>query len=79
MSIGYSASKIDNSFFFKVSTSSIVVLGVYVDDILLAFNDEHKIHSFKSFLDDQFKIKDLGSIHYFLGLEISSTSSDFTG
>nr|XP_016451355.1 PREDICTED: uncharacterized mitochondrial protein AtMg00810-like [Nicotiana tabacum] len=29
------------------------------------------MNSLKSFLDDQFKIKDLGSVHYFLRLEIT--------
>ncbi|XP_075082297.1 uncharacterized protein LOC142166805 [Nicotiana tabacum] len=31
----------------------------------------------KSFLDAQFKIKDLGSVHYFLGLEISLLSQGY--
>ncbi|XP_019229585.1 PREDICTED: uncharacterized protein LOC109210598 [Nicotiana attenuata] len=59
--------------FTKSSSGSLVLLTVYVDDILLAGDDLTEIKSLKSFLDDQFKIKDLGSVHYFLGLEISKT------
>ncbi|XP_070047375.1 uncharacterized protein [Nicotiana tomentosiformis] len=48
-----------------------------VDDILLAGDDLTKMNSLKSFLDDQFKIKDLGSVHYFLGLEITKTPQGY--
>ncbi|KAM3344263.1 hypothetical protein P3S68_026355 [Capsicum galapagoense] len=77
ISRGYSASKNDSSLFSKLSDSSIVVLGVYVDDILLAGNDASEIQALKSFLDEQFMIKDLGFVHYFLGLEISHTLSGY--
>lgn len=44
---------------------------MYVNDILLAGNDLSAMNGLKEFLDAQFKIKDLGTIHYFLGLEIT--------
>nr|XP_033510595.1 uncharacterized mitochondrial protein AtMg00810-like [Nicotiana tomentosiformis] len=56
---------------------SIVVLAVYVDDILLASDGTEEMGSLKSFLDDQFKIKDLGNVHYFLGLEVSSVAEGY--
>lgn len=38
--------------------------------IFLAGSDISEMTSRKSFLDQQFKIRDLGLVHYFLGLEI---------
>ncbi|XP_075095099.1 uncharacterized protein LOC142173413 [Nicotiana tabacum] len=60
-------------------SSSLVFLAVYVDDILLAGGDIAELDSLKSFLDSQFKIKDLGSVHYFLGLEVTKNSQWLLG
>ncbi|XP_047260087.1 uncharacterized mitochondrial protein AtMg00810-like, partial [Capsicum annuum] len=67
----------DYSLFRKLVGTSHTIVVVYVDDILLAGDDESKISSLKLFLDDKFRIKDLGLIHYFLGLEIIHTSTRF--
>lgn len=74
LSRGYSSSLNDYSLFTKCSASSTVILAVYVDDILLAGHDVSKLDSLRSFLDSQFKIKDLGDVHYFLGFEVSRVS-----
>ena len=48
-----------------------MVLLVYVDDVLIACNDKTEIDRFKVMLDDKFKLKDLGDLKYFLGLEVA--------
>ncbi|XP_042038225.1 uncharacterized mitochondrial protein AtMg00810-like [Salvia splendens] len=68
---GLQRSASDHSFFFKKDSAGFFGIVVYVDDILVATNDRKKIESFKGFLAQHFKFKDLGTPKYFLGLEIA--------
>ncbi|KAK9064777.1 hypothetical protein SSX86_016159 [Deinandra increscens subsp. villosa] len=75
---GYVRSPNDYSLFTKSMGSSVVHLAIYVDDILLTGNDHLEMTALKSFLHNTFKIKDLGSLHYFLGLEIVSHPAGYS-
>jgi len=44
---------------------------VYVDDVILAGNSMTEINKMKDTLDIKFKIKDLGQLKYFLGIEVA--------
>ncbi|XP_019240489.1 PREDICTED: uncharacterized protein LOC109220472 [Nicotiana attenuata] len=67
---GYSSSLNDYSLFFKRQGNLTSIVAVYVDDILISGNDSVEIAGLKSFLHTEFKVKDLGNLHYFLGKEI---------
>jgi hypothetical protein len=60
--------------FTRQDGSSFIALLVYVDDILIASSDAVAVKRLKQFLDAQFKLKDLGPVRYFLGLEIARSS-----
>lgn len=74
MSLGYTQSKSEYSFFVKNKYGSFTALLVYVDDVILAGNNMAEIDHVKRFLDSSFKIKDLGALKFFLRLEIARTS-----
>ena len=63
--------KTNNSLFTKDTGPSFLALLVYVSDIILTGFDSHFINHMKSFLHIKCKLKDLGSLKYFLGLEFA--------
>ncbi|KAK9059132.1 hypothetical protein SSX86_021751 [Deinandra increscens subsp. villosa] len=71
---GYVRSPNDHSLFTKQLGSSVIYVAVYVDDILLTGNNLEEMTALKSFLHATFKIKDLGFLNYFLGIEVLKTS-----
>ena len=44
-----------------------------MDDVLITTNDKQQVDQFKVLLDQKFKLKDLGDLKYFLGLEVART------
>ena len=48
----------------------MMIVAVYVDDILVAGRSDKQIMRVKNALARQFKMKDMGELHYFLGVKI---------
>lgn len=72
---GYKQSAFDHSLFLKFSTNNITALLVYADDIVLTGNDLHEISRITALMDNTFKIKNLGDLKFFLGLEVARSTS----
>ncbi|KAM2657198.1 hypothetical protein EV1_012593 [Malus domestica] len=73
-SLGFHGSQNDHSLFVKKDPTLVFIL-VYVDDILVTGPDARACQATISQLSALFPIKDLGPLHYFLGLEIHRSSS----
>jgi hypothetical protein len=54
---------------------SVLILVLYVDDLLTTGFSTSVIAAVKRILHDRFLMKDMGLIHFFLGLEISQDAS----
>ncbi len=48
-----------------------LMVGVYMDDIVIGGNGEKNVKDFKLALGEKFDVKDLGWLHYFLGIKIA--------
>nr|XP_023892329.1 uncharacterized protein LOC112004333 [Quercus suber] len=57
----------------KARPHGTIVLLLYVDDIILTGSNEHFLQSFVRQLSSEFAMKDLGPLHYFLGIEVVPT------
>lgn len=71
LSIGFIQAQSDPSLFTKVTSEYFIAILVYVDDIVVASSAMGPIDDLKLFLDKAFKIKDLGTLNYFLGIEVA--------
>jgi len=48
----------------------MIILMLYVDDMLITFQDMSKINELKGILNSEFDMKDLGAAKKILGMEI---------
>ncbi|KAH9698654.1 retrovirus-related pol polyprotein from transposon RE1 [Citrus sinensis] len=69
---GYAQAQSDHTMVFRHSKDGkIAVLIVYVDDIILTGDDLIEMERLKKSLAFSFEIKDLGTLRYFLGMEVA--------
>ncbi|CAM8879909.1 unnamed protein product [Rhodiola kirilowii] len=71
VTFGFTPSLNDHSLFTYDKNGVYLALLVYVDDIIITCTSSTLITSVKQFIHSKFKIKDLGQLHYFLGIEVA--------
>ncbi|CAL2259385.1 unnamed protein product [Prunus armeniaca] len=70
---GFTASKVDPSLFIFHKDDNFLFLLIYVDDIIVTGNALSQVNALLQSLNRQFAMKDLGDLHYFLGIEVQRT------
>ncbi|CAM8908070.1 unnamed protein product [Rhodiola kirilowii] len=71
---GFKPSLNDYSLFTLMQGSDFLILLVYVDDVIITGNSETLMAAVKQFIHEKFRIKDLGHLKYFLGLEVARST-----
>ncbi|RVW29719.1 Retrovirus-related Pol polyprotein from transposon RE1 [Vitis vinifera] len=72
LKLGYKQGQADHTLFVKKShAGKLAILIVYVDDIILSGNDMGELQNLKKYLSEEFEVKDLGNLKYFLGMEVA--------
>ncbi|GAU41761.1 hypothetical protein TSUD_13620 [Trifolium subterraneum] len=72
---GFKTSKSDPSLFIYASGPIIAYFLVYVDDLLLTGNDAQFLSKFIQSISNRFSLKNMGTPHYFLGIELIPTKN----
>ncbi|WKA05457.1 hypothetical protein VitviT2T_023423 [Vitis vinifera] len=72
---GFLQSYSDYSLFTYTKGNVQINVLVYVDDLIISGNDSAALKTFKAYLSDCFKMKDLGVLKYFLGIEVARSSA----
>ncbi|XP_028100331.1 uncharacterized protein LOC114299723 isoform X1 [Camellia sinensis] len=71
LGFGYQQNNVDHTLFVKRNVHKVTVLIVYVHDIVVTGNDEEEVTHLKMQLANEFEIKELGPLRYFLGIEVA--------
>jgi hypothetical protein len=69
MSLGFNKCNVDPNLYYHNDGNKCLILVLYVDDLFLT-GSERLIVECKQALTAKFEMKDLGLMHYFLGLEV---------
>lgn len=75
ISCGCVQSEIDNCLYTIKVDGKVGYVLVYVDDLLIAGDDDHVIDYVVQSIQKEFKVKDLGNVNNFLGIQVTKDSS----
>jgi hypothetical protein len=75
LQLAFKISKSDNSLFYFQSDDVTIFMLVYIDDIIVTSSEPHVVATLLKRLSDDFALKDLGDLHYFLGIEVKRVAN----
>ncbi|KAM2863705.1 hypothetical protein FF1_022443 [Malus domestica] len=71
---GYYQSHSDHTLFVKRRSGKVTALIIYVDDMIITGDDSEEMMKLEQNLAAKFKMKNLGDLKYFLGVEVARSS-----
>ena len=69
-SMGFKQAPSDPCIYVARGNNEPFIIGVYVDDIILAGKTIEKINEVKQCISERFEVKDMGELNYFLGVQV---------
>jgi hypothetical protein len=75
--LGFTATRSDSSLFVLRRGAETAFLLLYVDDMVLIASTDALLWAIIAQLQQEFKIKDMGPLHFFLGVDVQRSSSGF--
>jgi hypothetical protein len=64
----------DHAIYYRGKGSDRLVVGVYVDDLIITGTSTSSIRKFKEQMADNFRMSDLDLLSYYLGIEVKQSS-----
>jgi hypothetical protein len=75
LSLGFRRTPSEHAIYVRWNGNVQLVVGVYVDDLIIIGSDCDNIMSFKEEMAAAFKMSDIGLLHYYLGIEVKQSAS----
>ncbi|KAJ0978704.1 hypothetical protein J5N97_014178 [Dioscorea zingiberensis] len=73
-SLGFERSPHEHAVYKRCIGESRLLIGVYVDDLIITGSNPEEIKNFKRQMMEKFNMSDLGLLSYYLGIEVCQTS-----
>ncbi|GJT98949.1 ribonuclease H-like domain, reverse transcriptase, RNA-dependent DNA polymerase [Tanacetum coccineum] len=77
-SLDFKKCALEQAIYTKTSKDSILLIGVYVDDLIITGTPKKEIDKFKAQMEEKFEMSDLGLLAYYLGIEVTQTEGDIS-
>ncbi|GJW66332.1 ribonuclease H-like domain, reverse transcriptase, RNA-dependent DNA polymerase [Tanacetum coccineum] len=77
-SLDFKKCALEQAIYTKRSKDSILLIGVYVDDLIITGTPKEEIDNFKAQMEKKFKMSDLGLLAYYLGIEVTQNNGDIS-
>jgi hypothetical protein len=78
VALGFEKSKLEHAVYRRSSKRSFLLVGVYVDDLVISGPSVNDIKQFKQEMQKKFSMSDLGLLSYYLGIEVKQSSKGIT-
>jgi hypothetical protein len=78
VSLGFERSPLEHAVYKRNSGKGTLIVGVYVDDLIITGTCEKEIATFKKEMHRLFDMSDLGLLSYYLGLEVKQGAAGIT-
>lgn len=78
LSLGFHRSASEHAVYMRGANARRLVVGVYVDDLVITGGNHSELDQFKKEMRETFQMSDLGLLRYYLGLEVSQTDEGIT-
>jgi hypothetical protein len=78
VALGIERSKLEHAIYRRSNKGSLLLVGVYVDDLVICGPDVNDISRFKQEMQKKFNMSDLGLLSYYLGIEVKQGEEGIT-
>jgi hypothetical protein len=76
--LGFQKSTVEHAVYKRGTGDSLLLIGVYVDDLIICGPNSLKITEFKDQMKNTFSMSDLGLLSYYLGMEVKQEKNHIT-
>jgi hypothetical protein len=78
VALGFVRSKLEHAVYRRTGKNSFLIVGVYVDDLVISGPNANDIKQFKSEMKKRFNMSDLGLLSYYLGIKVKQGDGGIT-